>query len=209
MPWNVTDVMEQKIRFVTQAAVPGANISALCRESGISRPTGYYWLKRYREADSVAGLQERSRRPKHSPRRTAGWVEARVVQLRRQHGWGGKKLQVLLQREGVHLSGPKPRRGQSSFRRGVLGREGDSHHLDEESWDGGQTGGIPNLQNFATDHRSSWSRGQNETTPMKRPRHAPPGLGCPVGARSAPLARGGIGAEAEKGTVIILDGRRQ
>ena len=39
MPWKVTDVMEQKIHFVTQAAVPGANISALCRESGISRPT--------------------------------------------------------------------------------------------------------------------------------------------------------------------------
>ena len=39
MPWKVTDVMEQKIRFVTQAAIPGANISALCRESGISRPT--------------------------------------------------------------------------------------------------------------------------------------------------------------------------
>ena len=104
MPWKVTDVMEQKIHFVTQAAVPGANISALCRESGISRPTGYYWLKRYREADSVAALQERSRRPKHSPRRTAGWIEARVVQLRQRHGWGGKKLQVLLQREGVHLS---------------------------------------------------------------------------------------------------------
>ncbi len=31
MPWKVTDVMEQKIRFVTQAAVRGANISALCR----------------------------------------------------------------------------------------------------------------------------------------------------------------------------------
>ena len=104
MPWKVTDVMEQKIHFVTRAAVPGANISALCRESGISRPTGYYWLKRYREADSVTALEERSRRPKHSPRRTAGWIEARVVQLRQRHGWGGKKLQVLLQREGVHLS---------------------------------------------------------------------------------------------------------
>lgn len=104
MPWKVTGVMDQKIRFVGQAVAPGANLSALCREHGISRPTGYYWLKRYREADSVTALQQRSRRPKHSPRRTAGWVEARVVELRQQYGWGGKKLQVLLQREGVHLS---------------------------------------------------------------------------------------------------------
>ena len=97
MPWKVTDVMEQKIHFVTQAAVPGANISALCRESGISRPTGYYWLKRYREADSVTALEERSRRPKHSPRRTAGFAGGATV-------GGEARLQVLLQREGVHLS---------------------------------------------------------------------------------------------------------
>ena len=106
MPWKVTDVMDQKIRFVARAVVPEANMSALCREFGISRPTGYYWLKRYREAGSVTGLRERSRRPYSSPKRTAEQVEARVVELRREHGWGGKKLQVLLEREGVHLSVP-------------------------------------------------------------------------------------------------------
>ena len=104
MPWRVTDVMDQKIRFVLRAVGPGVNMSVLCREFGISRPTGYTWLKRYREARSVTGLQERSRRPRHSPARTAAAVEARVVELRQRHGWGGKKLQVLLEREGVHLS---------------------------------------------------------------------------------------------------------
>jgi len=104
MPWKVTDVMNQKIRFVVRATEPGTNLSALCREFGISRPTGYLWLKRYREANSVAGLKERSRRPRHSPQRTSAAVEARVVALRRRHGWGGKKLQVLLEREEIHLS---------------------------------------------------------------------------------------------------------
>ena len=104
MPWKVTDVMNQKIRFVVRATEPGTNLSALCREFGISRPTGYLWLKRYREANSVAGLEERSRRPRHSPQRTSAAVEARVVALRRRHGWGGKKLQVLLKREEIHLS---------------------------------------------------------------------------------------------------------
>jgi len=104
MPWRVKDVMDEKIRFVVQAAVPGANLSALCREFGISRPTGYLWRKRYREANSVAGLEERSRRPRHSPQRTPAAVEAQVVELRRRYGWGGKKLQVLLEREGIQLS---------------------------------------------------------------------------------------------------------
>ena len=63
MPWRVTDVMDQKISFVVRAVGPGVNMSALCREYGISRPTGYTWLKRYREASSVTGLRVRSRRP--------------------------------------------------------------------------------------------------------------------------------------------------
>ena len=95
MPWKVT--MDQKIRFVLRAVQPGANMSALCREFQISRPTGYKWLKRYREAHSVTGLEERSRRPRHSPARTAAAVEARVVEL----GNTRMLLQVLLEREGV------------------------------------------------------------------------------------------------------------
>ena len=63
MPWRVTDMMDQKISFVVRAVGPGVNMSALCREYGISRPTGYTWLKRYREASSVTGLRVRSRRP--------------------------------------------------------------------------------------------------------------------------------------------------
>ena len=63
MPWRVTDVMDQKISFVVRAVGPGVNMSALCHEYGISRPTGYTWLKRYREASSVTGLRVRSRRP--------------------------------------------------------------------------------------------------------------------------------------------------
>jgi transposase InsO family protein len=47
---------------------------------------------------------EKSRRPRHSPERTAEEIEQRVVQLRRQRpDWGAKKLRVLLQKEGVEL----------------------------------------------------------------------------------------------------------
>ena len=44
-------------------------MSALCRRFDISRPTGYKWLRRYRENGSDR-LEERSRSPDHSPHKT-------------------------------------------------------------------------------------------------------------------------------------------
>jgi transposase-like protein len=41
--------MSQKLEFIEKAGTPGANISALCREYGISRQTGHKWLRRYRK----------------------------------------------------------------------------------------------------------------------------------------------------------------
>jgi transposase InsO family protein len=134
MPWKRVDVDEQRMRFVIRAVSGQERISTLCREFGISRPTGYLWRKRYRQASSLTGLTERNRRPQRSPSRTEAWKEQRVVVLRQQTGWGAKKLRVLLRdeeqiglpvrtihrildrhdlvEEGVH--GPAPKRFQRS-----------------------------------------------------------------------------------------------
>ena len=103
MPWNRVDVQEQRMQFVIRAASGQERISALCREFAISRPTGYLWLRRYRETGSLRALQECSRRPHRRPRRTEAWKEQRVVALRQQTGWGAKKLRVLLAEEAVAL----------------------------------------------------------------------------------------------------------
>lgn len=55
MPWTTINVMEQRIKFVIRASQDSVNMSALCHEFNISRPTGYLWLKRYREAGSLSG----------------------------------------------------------------------------------------------------------------------------------------------------------
>ena len=103
MPWRRTNVREQRIEFVVRAMHRQGTFSALCQEFEITRPTGYRWLRRYQEAGSLDELRERSRRPRHSPTRTAEAIERRVVALRRRYGWGGKKLKVLLAREGIAL----------------------------------------------------------------------------------------------------------
>ena len=98
------DVREQRVRFVVAATRREKALSALCKEFGISRPTGYVWRKRYGE-QGLAGIAERSRRPEHSPRHTPPELEEQVVQWRRRYpDWGARKLQVLSEREGVRLT---------------------------------------------------------------------------------------------------------
>lgn len=103
MPWKRTDVHEQRIQFVVRVVSGRESLAGLCREFGISRPTGYRWRERYQQAEKLTEMQERSRRPWHSPQRTEEWKEQRVVTLRQQYGWGAKKLQVMLAEEDIEL----------------------------------------------------------------------------------------------------------
>jgi transposase InsO family protein len=105
MRWGVKEQAGQRMRFVIEAANGTETMTELCRKYEISRPTGYLWLKRYREAGSLAGVVERSRRPLRSPTRTAAEVETKVVQLRQQEGWGAKAIRHVLERDQeIHLS---------------------------------------------------------------------------------------------------------
>jgi len=104
MPWRTERVMDQRIEFVLRAKEGEESLAALCRDCGISRPTGYLWLRRHQEVGSVSGLAEHSRRPLHSPGRTAGKVEAAVLAVRDKTGWGGPKIAKVLARSGVEIA---------------------------------------------------------------------------------------------------------
>jgi len=103
MPWRTMDVHEQRVEFVTAAKRGSQSFRSLCEEFGISRPTGYLWLRRYEE-QGLRGIAERSRRPLVSPRRTTEYLEGRVVEVRHRYpDWGARKLRVVLAREGIEL----------------------------------------------------------------------------------------------------------
>lgn len=116
MPWKSETVMDQRIEFIVQAKREEASFSELCREFEISRPTGYLWLKRYEQVGSVTGLAEKSRRPHNSPLQTDHELEKLVVAFRKKQGWGARKIQVLLAKEGHQL-------GSATIHR-ILVREG-------------------------------------------------------------------------------------
>jgi transposase InsO family protein len=71
----------------------------LCRQFRISSRTAYKWLKRYEE-DGEAGLGDRSRRPKHIFHQTVKEMEAKVVEVRAETGWGGRKIARVLLDQG-------------------------------------------------------------------------------------------------------------
>jgi transposase InsO family protein len=101
MPWRTTGLREQRIQFVIRAQGKREALAKLCREFGISRPTGYLWMRRYEKTRTLTAVREQSRRPQRSPRRTEAAIEQQVVALRQQTGWGAKKLRILLREQAA------------------------------------------------------------------------------------------------------------
>jgi len=97
MPWKVDSPVSLRLEFVTFASCEEANVSALCRQFGISRKTGYKWLAR-RRLDAADSLADRPRRPLRSPDKTGPEAEQQIVSLRLEHpAWGARKLRRRLQ----------------------------------------------------------------------------------------------------------------
>ena len=96
MPWQECTTMSIRREFVLLAEQPQSNVRELCRRYGISPKTAYKWLKRYREQGDP-GLQDRSRRPLQSPKRSSAELEQEVVRMHHQFPyWGARKLLPLL-----------------------------------------------------------------------------------------------------------------
>ncbi|MFJ6200012.1 helix-turn-helix domain-containing protein [Micromonospora sp. NPDC092111] len=76
-------IVEQRYRAVlsVQAGDPVVEVAA---RDGVSRQTVHAWLARYAEA-GLAGLQDRSRRPRGCAHQASPEVEALVCELRRHH----------------------------------------------------------------------------------------------------------------------------
>ena len=97
MPWKEVSIMSQRLEFVQMASSGQANIRQLCRHFSISPPTAYKWLHRFQQSKQPQSLLDRSRRPHHSPKRTAGEIERLVVEFRVAHpAWGGRKIRARM-----------------------------------------------------------------------------------------------------------------
>lgn len=97
MPWESKTVETLRKEFVEEAERSG-NISKTCREFGISRKTGYKWIKRYRED---MNLSNQSRKPKTIANRTPKATEQKILKVRAENpGWGAATIHKVLENAG-------------------------------------------------------------------------------------------------------------
>jgi len=97
-------MLDLRIRFIQSVQTKRYSMTELCREFGVSRKTGYKWLKRYLETGSCNALKNHSRCPRSSPNKTDAEIEQRVIELRKSRGWGARKLLVELADEDIHIT---------------------------------------------------------------------------------------------------------
>jgi transposase InsO family protein len=93
--------MEQRYDAVLGVIRDGFSVSEVAKAWGVSRQSVHAWLARY-EQGGLPALADRSHRPRSSPLQMPAKVEARLLELRRQHpNWGQVTLRHRLEKEGM------------------------------------------------------------------------------------------------------------
>lgn len=99
MPWRVESMKSQKQKFILLYETGHFTKTELCKEFGISRPTGDAIIKRYHE-EGWNALEERSRQHKDHPFKTPERIENEIIRIRtRYKNWGARKIRYLLLKE--------------------------------------------------------------------------------------------------------------
>lgn len=94
-------LVEQRYKAVLEVLDSGLSVTDVARRYGVGRQTVHTWLRRY-TAEGLPGLIDRSSRPGSCPHQMPPAVEARVVEMRRQHpGWGPRTILSRRVRAGV------------------------------------------------------------------------------------------------------------
>ena len=117
-------VVEQRYRVVLEVQA-GARVGQVAARVGVSRQTVHEWLRRY-SADGLAGLADRSRRPRSCPHQVGPEIEVEVCETRRAHPrWGAKRIAYeLARRRGGELVVAPMTVHRVLVRNGLLARGG-------------------------------------------------------------------------------------
>ena len=124
MAWEERTVEQMREEFARRVLAQEQSKAALCREYGISRPTGDKWIKRYQQGES---LSNRSRVPQSIPGKISAEIEAEIVQLRKRYpALGAVKLRRMMEDAG-HTDLPCARTFNNIFQRhNLIGQEESS-----------------------------------------------------------------------------------
>jgi transposase InsO family protein len=87
----------RRLAIIRHAQEVTGNVALTCRYYGISRQVFYRWLHRY-QAEGLAGLRDRSKRPAHCPHETPSEVVEKIIYLRTSYHFGPDKISMYLRR---------------------------------------------------------------------------------------------------------------
>lgn len=114
--------MDQKLKFIARI-IEGEQMAPLCREFGITRPTGYKIWNRYKELGQLA-LVEQKRTPNRYANKLPIAVEALILSVKRDYPtWGAPKI-----REKILKKYPDVKPPAKSTIHAVLDRNGLVDH---------------------------------------------------------------------------------
>jgi transposase InsO family protein len=126
--------------LLCQRIEAGFPVAHVAEAMGISRDRAYVWWRRY-QAEGLAGLEDRSSRPRRCPTQTKPSRERRIVWLRTKRGYGPARIagivkmpastvhQVLV-RHGLNRLDCLDRPTRAPIRRMEMSRPGELVHLD-------------------------------------------------------------------------------
>lgn len=91
MGWKECRIMDEKLKFIARY-LEGEKMAPLCREFGITRPTGYKLIERYKMMGQCA-LVEQKRTPHRYANKLPIAIEALILDLKREYpNWGAPKI---------------------------------------------------------------------------------------------------------------------
>ncbi len=106
MPWKVINQMELKTQLVTDFNKEHFSITDLSQKYGISRPTVYKWIERYKRF-GIQGLKEQSRAPQYCPHRTSEAMLKLIIEEKLENRKRGpRKVRAQLKRKHPELDLP-------------------------------------------------------------------------------------------------------
>jgi putative transposase len=107
MAWKQVKVEDQRKKFII-AVNEGSNFSDICHKFGISRPTGYKWLRRYEE-EGLDGLYDRSKAPHSHQNTIEEYLQNKVLEIKCKFPkLGPKKIYAKLKEFDSNTCWPCP-----------------------------------------------------------------------------------------------------
>ena len=117
MAWQERTVEIMREEFVKRALSMEKSKAALCREYGISRPTGDKWISRFLAGEPMSN---QSRAPQIQARRVSAAVEADIVRMRQKYpALGAVKIRKIMDNDG-YPNRPSARTINNIFHRNNL-----------------------------------------------------------------------------------------